>query len=141
MQAASQSGSGMGDVDLLGLAEGMIVQELGWDEDVDEDLRGDIMDVIDADLLDEDALEAVDVVLLWQRDDYDVADGLVDALRDLSDTGFIWLLTPKIGRPGYIDPADIQEGAHTAGLVLTSTVNICPDWQANKIVRPKLGRR
>lgn len=130
-------GAGLDGADQLGLSEGMIVQELGWDEDVDEELRHDVMEIIDADLYDEDALEAVDVVLLWQRDDSDVADGLVDALRDLSDTGYIWLLTPKIGRPGYIDPADISEGAQTAGLSLTSVVEPSADWQARKVVRPK----
>lgn len=66
----------------------MVVQELGWDDDVDQDLRDEIMDVIDGELI-EDAVEAVDLVLLWQRDDADVADALVDAQRDLSDTGWI----------------------------------------------------
>ncbi len=141
MAAASPSGSTHSGVDLLGLSEGQVVQELGWDEDVDEDLRSDMMDVIDADLLDEDALEAVDVVILWQRDDSDVADGLVDALRDLSDSGYIWMLTPKIGREGYVDPVDIDEGTKTAGLILTSRANVSPDWQATKIVRPKGARR
>lgn len=124
----------------LGLSEGMVVQELGWDEDVDQDLRDEVMDAIDAELV-EDAVEAVDVVLLWQRDDVDVADALYDALRDLSDDGWIWLLTPKIGRPGYVDPADIAEGANTAGLVLTTAVEASPDWQARKVVRPKGARR
>ena len=118
----------------------MVVQELGWDEDVDQDLRDEVMDAIDAELV-EDAVEAVDVVLLWHRDDMDVADALYDALRDLSDTGWIWLLTPKIGRPGYVDPADIAEGTNTAGLVLTTAVEASPDWQARKVVRPKGARR
>nr|WP_279588605.1 DUF3052 domain-containing protein [Brooklawnia cerclae] len=120
--------------------EGMVVQELGWDEDVDQELRDDVMDVIDAELI-EDAVEAVDVVLLWLRDESDVADALVDALRDLSDSGYIWLLTPKIGRPGYVDPADINEGANTAGLALTSVVEVSTDWQARKVVRPRSSRR
>ena len=34
--------------ELLGLASGMVVEELGWDEDVDAALRDDIMDIIDA---------------------------------------------------------------------------------------------
>lgn len=128
------------DSNPLGLVEGMVVQELGWDDDVDQELRDEVMDIIDADLI-EDAVEAVDVVLLWHRDDTDVADDLVDALRDLSDTGWIWLLTPKIGRPGYVEPAELSEGARTAGLTLTSAVEVSPDWQARKVVRPKAARR
>ncbi|SER68464.1 Protein of unknown function [Propionibacterium cyclohexanicum] len=125
----------MGGVEQLKLEPGEIVQELGWDEDVDEELRSNIMDAIDGDLV-EDVVEAVDVVLLWQRNDTDVADSLVDALRDLSAGGRIWLLTPKIGRPGYVAPADIAEGAEVAGLALTSAVEVSADWQACKVVRP-----
>lgn len=125
---------------LLKLRPGMVVQELGWDDDVDEDLRADVMDIIDADLI-EDAVEAVDVVLLWQRDDTDVADSLVDALHDLSDTGYIWLLTPKIGRPGYVKPIDVSEGASVAGLTATGVVEVSPDWQACRIVRSHTARR
>ena len=131
---------GSSGIDQLGLHEGMVVQELGWDDDVDQDLRDEIMDVIDGELI-EDAVEAVDLVLLWQRDDADVADALVDAQRDLSDTGWICVLTPKIGRPGYVDPADIDEGATTAGMALTTVIEVCPDWQARKVVRPRGTRR
>jgi len=127
--------------DLLGLALGQVVQELGWDEDVDDALRDDIMDIIDAEMI-EEPLEAVDVVVLWWRDeDGDVADGLVDAMTDLSGNGWIWLLTPKVGRPGFIDPASIAEGVTVAGLSLTSTANCADDWQATRVVRPKGARR
>lgn len=125
----------------MGLEAGQAVQELGWDTDADENLRDAIMDAIDGDLI-EDPLEAVDVVVLWWRDDDgDVADGLVDALRDLSATGHIWLLTPKVGRDGYIDPADIAEAAITAGLALANTAKVSGDWQAQKVVRPKSSRK
>lgn len=124
----------------LGLRPGMVVQELGWDDDVDEELRDKLMDAIDADLI-EDAQEAVDAVILWLRDDADVADSLVDALRDLSDDGHIWLLTPKIGRPGFVEQADLADGATTAGLTLTTAVDVAPDWQARKVVRPRSGRK
>ena len=59
-----------------------------------------IMDAIDDEMV-EEAVEAVDAVVLWWReDDGDVVDGFVDSLTDLSSTGVIWLLTPKVGRPG-----------------------------------------
>ena len=132
---------GLSGVVTRGFEQGQVVQELGWDSDVDESLRDEIMDAIDADLVD-DALEAVDAVLLWWREeDGDVGDALVDALRDLSTTGHIWLLTPKIGRDGYVDPADIAEGTATAGLVLANPASVSREWQAQKIVRPKAGRR
>lgn len=125
----------------LGLTPGMAVQELGWSDDVDEQLREQIMDIIDADLLYE-ANEAVDVVLLWWRNsDGDITDGLVDALTDLSPTGYIWLLSPKVGRDDYLDPTDLAEGALTAGLAVANPASVSANWQAQKLVRPKGTRR
>ena len=127
--------------DLLGLSPGMVVEEVGWDEDVDAALRDDIMDIIDADMV-EESLEGVDAVVLWWRDDDgDVADGLVEAMTDLAPTGYIWLMTPKVGRSGFIEASDLAEGAVTAGLSLTGSVNVSADWQATKVVRPKSSRR
>ena len=122
---------------LLGLAPGLVVQELGWDSDVDESFRNDVMDTVDGDLV-EETDEAVDLVLLWWRsDDGDVVDGLFDALRDLSNGGVLWLLTPKVGRPGHVSSADLQEGAVTAGLALTTSVSVSKSWSCHKLVRPK----
>lgn len=125
----------------LGFAPGMVVQELGWDEDTDDELRIAIEDAIDAEMVDE-VVEAVDVVVLWWRDDDgDLTDALVDSLTDLSPTGDVWLFTPKVGRDGYVDEADIIEAAATAGLAATSTQQVSEDWSARKLVRPKGGRR
>jgi Protein of unknown function (DUF3052) len=127
--------------DKLGLSRGLVVQELGWDEDVDDDVRMMIEDAIDGELI-EEAMEAVDLVLLWWRDgDGDLVDGLVDALTDLTDAGYIWLMTPKVGRSGYVDAADLAEAAVTAGFALTNSVQVSPDWTATKLVRPKGARR
>ena len=41
----------------LGLRHGMVVQELGWDSDVDEEFRTDVMELIDADLVEEASAE------------------------------------------------------------------------------------
>jgi len=46
----------------LGLKPGMVVQELGWDEDVDDSVRVAIEDTIDADLVDGDYGDVVDAV-------------------------------------------------------------------------------
>ena len=125
----------------LGLVPGQVVQELGWDDDVDDELRIEVEDTIDGELV-EEAMDAVDVVLLWWRDDDgDLVDGLVDGVVDLSATGVLWLLTPKVGRGGYVDNSDISEAAVTAGLALTTSANVSPDWAAHKLVRPRGSRR
>ncbi len=73
----------------------MVIQELGWDNDTDDELRVAIEDAIDADMVDGDYGNVVDAVLLWWRkDDGDLVDGLVDSLTDLVGGGAIWLLTP-----------------------------------------------
>ena len=128
--------------DRLGLKPGMVVQELGWDEDVDDDLRAEIEDTIDADLVDGDYGNVVEAVLLWWRDDDgDLADALMDSLTDLVSGGVIWLLTPKVGRPSAVDPADIAEAAPVAGLATTtSPAGISKDWTATRLVAPKTPR-
>lgn len=122
----------------LGMKTGMVVQELGWDEDVDDALRVQIEDTIDADMVDGEYGNVVDSVLLWWRDgDGDLVDALVDSLTDLVAGGVIWLLTPKVGRPGTVDPADIAEAAPVAGLSTTTTVPVSQDWGATRLVAPK----
>ncbi|MGZ4495012.1 MAG: DUF3052 domain-containing protein [Nocardioides sp.] len=124
--------------DRLGLKKGLVVQELGWDEDVDDALRAEIEDTIDADLVDGDYGNVVDAVLLWWRDeDGDLVDALVDSKTDLVGGGVIWLLTPKVGRPDAVDPADVAEAAPVAGLATTTTVAVSKDWTATRLVAPK----
>ena len=120
----------------LGIHKDQVVQELGWDEDTDDDIRADVEDASGAELLDEDADEVVDVVLLWWRDgDGDLVDRLMDAITPLAD-GIIWVLTPKTGKPGHVLPAEIAESAPTAGLMQTSSANL-GDWSASRLVQPK----
>jgi hypothetical protein len=127
----------------LGIQRGQVAQEWGWDEDTDDDIRGDVEDTSGSELLDEDTDEVVDVVLLWWRDgDGDLVDTLMDAITSLAEDGVIWVLTPKTGRPGHVLPAEIAESAPTAGLMPTSSVNL-GDWSASRLVQPKsrAGRR
>jgi hypothetical protein len=122
----------------LGLSTRMVVQELGWDEDVDDALRISVEDAIDGDMVDSDYGNMVDAVLLWWReDDGDLVDALVDSLTDLGQGGVIWLLTPKVGRPNAVDPADVAEAAPVAGLSITTTAAVSKDWTATRLVAPK----
>lgn len=114
-----------------------IVQELGWDDDSDDGIRFDVEEVCGSDLLDEDADEVIDVVLMWWRDgDGDLVDRLMDAITPLAEDGVIWVLTPKTGKPGHVLPADIAEAAPTAGLMQTSSANL-GDWIGSRLVQPK----
>jgi hypothetical protein len=125
----------------LGIQKDQVVQELGWDEDTDDDIRADIEDACGSELLDEDADEVIDVVLLWWRDDDgDLFDALSDALTTLADGGHIWLLTPKAGREGHVEPSDIGEAAQTAGLSQTSSISAAREWSGTRLVTPKARR-
>ena len=124
--------------DRLGFKAGMVIQELGWDNDTDDELRVAIENAIDADMVDGDHGNVVDAVLLWWRkDDGDLVDGLVDSLTDLVGGGAIWLLTPRIGRPNAVDAADISEAAPIAGLAQTTTATVSKDWSATRLMAPK----
>jgi hypothetical protein len=74
----------------LGIKPGMVVQELGWDEDADEDLRDAIVEAAGSEMVDEDTDEVADIVILWWReDDGDLFDALTDALTSLADDGVV----------------------------------------------------
>jgi len=139
---AGQAQGERGLAERLGLKPGQVVQEIGWDEDVDNELRDSIEDLTGNELLDEETDDVVDVVLLWWRDGdgdlFDVLSG--DAMRALADGGQIWLLTPKAGRDGHVEPSDIGEDAATAGLSQTSSISAAPDWSGTRLTAPK-GRR
>lgn len=125
----------------LGLEAGLTVQEIGYDDDVDEDLRAGISALVGADLVDEDYDDVVDVVLLWWRDDDgDLVDALVDAIGPLTDHGVVWLMTPKPGRAGHVDAEDISDAAPTAGLQQTSTISAGTQWQGTRLVAPRAKR-
>jgi hypothetical protein len=122
-------------VDRLGLTQGTVVQEIGYDDDCDDALRTAIVERTGAELVDIDYDDVVDAVLLWWReDDGDLVDALVDALSPLADGGVIWLLTPKAGREGHVEPSDIAEAAPTAGLSQTSSISAGVDWNGARLV-------
>ena len=125
----------------LGIRTGQVVQELGYDQDCDEGLRAAVAELAGSALVDEDYEEVVDVVLLWWRDDDgDLVDALVDALVSLGDGGVVWILTPKAGRSGHVEPSDIADAAPTAGLHQTSSISAAGDWSGTRLVTRRTSR-
>ncbi len=127
--------------DRLGIEPDTVVQELGWARDVDGELRAAVERRTGSELLDEGADEVIDVVLLWWREeDGDLVDALVDAVAPLAEDGAIWVLTPKTGRDGHVEPAEIAEAVPTAGLTQTSGLSVGRDWTATRLAPPRSRR-
>ena len=125
----------------LGFTAGQVIQEFGYDDDVDEDLRSGIEGATGTELVDEDYDDVTDGAVIWFRDDDgDLTDFLVDAMTVLDDNGPIWVLTPKAGRSGHVSHSDIEEAATTSGLHAMSTFSIAPDWSATRLGARGRGR-
>ncbi|GAA3240758.1 DUF3052 domain-containing protein [Pseudonocardia petroleophila] len=141
MVAAEDAGRQSDIAGKLGVEPGMVVQEIGWDTDVDEAVRDAVEERAGDDLLDEDAVDVVDLVLMWWREgDGDLVDALVDAGGPLAESGVIWVLTPRTGRPGHVEPSEIAEAAPTAGLSQTSNVSVGDTWAGARLVAPKAAK-
>ncbi|MDB1087755.1 DUF3052 domain-containing protein [Streptomyces sp. ACA25] len=122
----------------LGFQPGQVVQELGYGEDTEQELRDGIEALTGQQLVDEDYDDLADAVVMWFReDDGDLTDALVDATTMIDPGAPVWLLTPKTGRDGYVEPSEIGEAAKTAGLAQTKSINAGKDWSGSRLVTPK----
>ncbi|WP_242606260.1 DUF3052 family protein [Protofrankia symbiont of Coriaria ruscifolia] len=125
----------------LGITPDVRVQSLNIPED--DDIAHDLLDAVTSasgtERVPEGSGEVVDVVLLWWRDDDgDLVEALIDARRQLSEAGVIWLLTPKAGREGHVEPSDVLEAAPAAGLAQTSTMSVAAEWVGIRLAAPKV---
>jgi hypothetical protein len=126
----------------MGLAKDDLVLEVGLDTDCDSTLRDQLMEITGTKFLEGSTSEVVDAVILWWREgDGDLVDELMDGLTYLSETGPIWVMTPKVGRDGHVEPSDIQDAAPIAGLSVTSTIALAKDWTATRLVARKASKR
>lgn len=117
------------------LTKGMVLQEFGYDNDVDEPLRAALAEATGEELVDEDFGDVTDGVVVWFRDgDDDLADLLMDVQSLLDDGGKVWLLTPKAGTKGHVLPGDVQEASSLAGLHGTSTFVVGDGWSCTRLV-------
>jgi hypothetical protein len=126
----------------MGLAKGDLVLEVGFDSDCDSTLRDEIRGITETELIENTTTDVVDAVIIWWRDgDGDLVDELMDAITYLAENGSIWVLTPKVGRDGHVEPSDIQDAAPLAGLSQTSTIALAKDWSATRLVARKSLKR
>ncbi len=126
----------------MGFKEGDLILEVGRASDCDENLRKQLIEITKSQFLNSDSQEVVDGVIIWWRDrDGDLVDELMDALTYLSESGPIWVLTPKVGRDGHVEPSEIQDAAPIAGLTQTSSLSFASDWSATRLVARKAGKR
>ncbi len=126
----------------MGLKPGELVLELGGGSDSDQSLRAKISEITGTQLIENQTEEVVDAVIIWWREgDGELEDELVDALTYLSEAGSIWVLTPKAGRDGHVEPSDIQNAAPNVGLSQTSTIAVASDWTATRLVARKTAKR
>ena len=142
MTASADHAGQRGLAEKLGIEPGAVIQVVGSDDDVDQTLLEDVRARSGTELITtDDSDDVVDVVLLWWRDgDGDLVDALVDSLTNLADHGVVWLLTPKAGRDGHVEPSDIDEAAPTAGLSSTRSTSAAPEWSGTRLVSPRAGR-
>ena len=128
----------------FGFTTGQVVQEFGYDDDVDDDIRTQIEQATGSELAYEDHDDVVDGSIIWWREDDaeagDLTDLLVDAQGNLDNGGIIWVLTPKPGRSGHVRPADVEEAARTAGLQPTSAVSAAENWAGIRLLARSRGR-
>lgn len=120
------------------------IQEFGYDDDVDQDVRTEIEAIPGTELVGEDFSDVVDGALIWWRDGDvghdDLTDVIVDAQSNLDDGGTILIMTPKTGRPGHVSPAEIDDAARTAGLQGSSAVEGGENWNGIRLLVRERGR-
>ena len=106
----------------FGFTSGLIIQEFGYDDDVDQALRKAAEAQTGTALVDEDYEDMADSAIVWWRAD----DGDVDDLTDL-------LVDPKARTAGAVPPADVEEAARTAGMHATSAAAMGRRWSGIRV--------
>lgn len=138
---------GDGIADLLGIEPGMVVQTRNWGLGTAclDGVRAVLERHRGGELLDESADEIIDVVLLcWREGDGegagegedDLVDALMDAMGNLDDVGWIWLITPEAGHGGQLASDELAEAVPAAGLVRTGGHSLGDGWRAIRLTWP-----
>jgi len=124
--------SGRDVVDKLGVRAGQAValDERAWE--LDGDLRGRILSR--AHRPPASGGEPLDLVLVSVADTTDVVEVLRRWRVTLKPAGAIWLLSPKRGRPGYVDQRHLIAAGAEAGLVDNKSCSVSDAISAMRFV-------
>lgn len=119
----------------IGLDSDAIVQELGWDEDVDESFREAVSELLSSPIEDETYDGIVDATVLWWRaSDGDLFDGLLDVLTTLDEDGFVLLCVPKMGSDEHVDAVEVREACEQSGMRVSSPIKFPSEWSMTKLI-------
>lgn len=122
---------------VFGFDSGLIIQEFGYDDDVDAALREAVEAETGTELVDEDYEDVADSAIVWWRsddgDEDDLTDLLVDAQANLDGDGLIWVLTPKARTVEAVDASEVEEAARTAGMHATSAAAMGDHWSGIRV--------
>ena len=119
-------------VDKLGIKPGQVVAFAEEAGAFDEDLRRRVLARSGRDPADRG--EVVDVVLAAADASTDAVATLNRWKRRLEPSGGIWLLTPKRGRPGYVDQRELIAAGRAAGLVDNKVCSVSDTTSAMRFV-------
>ena len=118
-------------VQKLGIKSDERVEVVG---DVGAGLRRDVKEALGRGLVRSGALDGA-IVMVQSLED---ADEVFESYRPrLRDTGYLWLITPKRGREGYVNQMALVPGGKRHGLIDNKTCSIDEERSGIRFVVPR----
>ena len=118
-------------VQKLGIKPDERVEVVG---DVGAGLRRDVKEALGRGLVRSGALDGA-IVMVQSLED---ADEVFESYRPrLRDTGYLWLITPKRGREGYVNQMALVPGGKRHGLIDNKTCSIDDERSGIRFVIPR----
>ena len=118
-------------VQKLGIKPDERVEVVG---DVGAGLRRDVKEALGRGLVRSGALDGA-IVMVQSVED---ADEVFESYRPrLRDTGYLWLITPKRGREGYVNQMALVPGGKRHGLIDNKTCSIDEERSGIRFVVPR----
>ncbi|MFC3965012.1 DUF3052 family protein [Nocardia jiangsuensis] len=118
-------------VERFGFARGQLVREIGCADDADREVRGRVEAITGRSLTGSGGHRCPDGLLVWLRaGEGDPVQVLLGCGEAMTARSRLWVLTPKVDRPGHLDPLAVVDAAGRAGLHRVGRVDVFDDWNA-----------